>query len=118
MSGAVVIADTSGESFSRDGRGGCAGGGDYANIRDGAPVVIYVDDRDSAVGQLTDGRFLTDGTCRFWFAVREVPAGHDRYRLQVSEQDGGEYSEADLKAGLVTIRLGGQSTFYRPPSPA
>lgn len=107
VSGAVSISDRDSGSFTRDGRGGCAGAGDYAEVRDGALVVIVGDVQSSAFGQLTDGRVLTDGTCRFWFAVPKVPSGQDHYRLVVAYQDGGDYTEADLKGTLVTVRLGG-----------
>ncbi|RZU74464.1 hypothetical protein EV384_2931 [Micromonospora kangleipakensis] len=95
-----MIADSDGESFRRDGRGGCVGTGDYANIHDGAPVVVFAGGRNSA-----DGRALMDGTCRYRFAVAEVPTGHEHYYLQVSDRDGALYSEADLNGKLVTIRL-------------
>ncbi|MFC4149396.1 hypothetical protein ACFO0M_24370 [Micromonospora mangrovi] len=104
VSGAVSIAGNG--SFTRDGRGGCAGAGQYADLRNGAPVVIAGDEPPMATGQLADGRALTDGTCRFWFSVPKVPARQDGYRLMVVGRDGGAYTEAALKGTLVTVRLG------------
>ncbi|MBM0228826.1 MULTISPECIES: hypothetical protein [Micromonospora] len=60
--------------------------------------------RSVAAARLTDGRVLTDGTCRFWFSV---PAGQDGSRLLVVGRDGGAYTEAGLNGTLVMVRLGG-----------
>lgn len=105
VSGAVAVSGSG--SFTRDGQGGCAGTGQYADLRNGAPVVIAGDEPTIASGQLADGRALTDGTCRFWFSVPKVPAGQDGYRLMVVGRDGGAYTEAALKGTLLTVRLGG-----------
>ncbi|MCX4473276.1 hypothetical protein OOK41_23720 [Micromonospora sp. NBC_01655] len=54
---------------------------------------------------MTDGRALMDGMCRFWFAVRDVPTGQDRYRVRVADRDGRVYGEAELEGTLVTFHL-------------
>lgn len=95
MSGAVVIEAAT--AFRRDDHGGCAGTGDFADLRDGSPVLVEVDGGKVPAGQLTDGRALMDGTCRFWFAARSVPAGHDRYRVWAGRHPSPEYGEAEVK---------------------
>ncbi|MGR6319518.1 hypothetical protein Q2K19_28315 [Micromonospora soli] len=106
VSGAVLLDAQA--TFRTDGRGGCAGTDDLVDIRDGTPVVIAAGAGQLPVGQLTDGRVLTDGTCRFWFAVRGVPAGHAPYRILVGSRGGDTaYTEADLTGALVTLHLGG-----------
>ncbi|MBM0240593.1 hypothetical protein JNW88_32330 [Micromonospora sp. ATA32] len=102
VTGAVVLGD--GASFTRDDHLGCAGTGGYADVRDGAPVLIATAG-GFAAGKLTDPRALTDGTCRFFFTVRGVPAGQDTYLLMVADQESHQYVEQELKAWLVSLRV-------------
>ncbi|MET7806147.1 hypothetical protein ABZ744_28240 [Micromonospora chersina] len=102
VSGAAVLAD--GASFTRDDRGGCAGTGTRADVVDGAPVLIMTTG-GMAAGSLTDGRALTDGTCRFWFSVRGVPTGQDAYLVMVADRDTRQYAERELTGVLVSLRL-------------
>ncbi|MFR9775417.1 hypothetical protein ACL02O_05090 [Micromonospora sp. MS34] len=103
VTGAVVL--DGGTSFIPDDHGGCAGTGGHADIKDGTPVLLTTG-AAMAGGRLTDGRTLTDGTCRFWFAVRGVPAGQDTYLLMVAGQDPRQFTEQELKSTVVTLRLG------------
>ncbi|WP_431972774.1 hypothetical protein [Micromonospora haikouensis] len=101
VSGAVLLGD--GVSFVRDDHGGCAGTGDQADIKDGAPVIITTGG-SFAGGRLTDARALADGTCRFWFSVRGVPTRQDAYLLMVADLDARQYNEHDLKSALLALR--------------
>lgn len=103
VTGAVVLG--TGTSFSPDDDGGCAGTGSHAGVRDAAPVLLAVGDGTVATGQLRDGQTLTDGTCRFWFAVKGVPAGQSSYLLWVADEDARQYPEQELHGPLVTLRL-------------
>ncbi|WP_319462746.1 hypothetical protein [Micromonospora sp. RTP1Z1] len=102
VSGAVLLGD--GASFTRDDHGGCAGTGDHADIKDGAPVLITTGD-GFAGGKLTDARALIDGTCRFWFSVPGVPTGQDTYLLMVADRDPRQYIEHELKSALLALRV-------------
>ncbi|MFC8846916.1 MULTISPECIES: hypothetical protein [unclassified Micromonospora] len=101
VSGAVLLG--AGASFVRDDHGGCAGTGDHADIKDGAPVIITTGD-SFAGGKLTDARALTDGTCRFWFSVRGVPTRQDTYLLMVADEGPRQYNERELKSALLALR--------------
>lgn len=102
VSGAAVLAD--GASFTRDDHGGCAGTGAYADVVDGAPVLVMTTG-GMAAGRLTDPRALTDGTCRFWFSVPRVPAGQDAYLVMVADRDSRQYAEQELAGALVSLRV-------------
>ncbi|WP_229400704.1 hypothetical protein [Micromonospora okii] len=101
-SGTVLLGD--GTSFVRDDRGGCAGTGDHAGIRDGAPVIITTGD-SFAGGKLTDARVLADGTCQFRFSVPGVPARQDAYLLTVADRDPRQYIEHELRSALLALRV-------------
>ncbi|MEV4843078.1 hypothetical protein AB0K20_07655 [Micromonospora matsumotoense] len=101
-SGTVLLGD--GASFVADGHGGCAGTGDHADVKEGAPVVIFAG-LGFAGGRLTDGRALTDGTCQFRFAVSGVPARQDGYLLMVAGWDSRQYVEQELKSALLALRV-------------
>ncbi|MDG4815328.1 hypothetical protein O7628_07380 [Micromonospora sp. WMMD956] len=101
VSGAVLLGD--GVSFVRDDHGGCAGTGDHADIKDGAPVIITTGG-SFAGGRLTDARALADGTCRFWFSVPGVPIRQDAYLLMVADLDARQHNGHDLKNALLALR--------------
>lgn len=104
VTGAVVLDDA--RAFTRDDHAGCAGTGGHAGVRDGAAVVLIAGGAAFAGGRLREGQALFDGTCRFWFAVRNVPAGQGPYLIQIADEDARQYPEQDIHGPLVTLRLG------------
>jgi hypothetical protein len=101
-SGAVLLGDRA--SFVGDDRGGCAGTGEHAGVREGAAVIITTGD-SFAGGKLTDARVLADGTCQFRFSVPGVPARQDGYLLMVAERDPRRYIEHELRSALLALRV-------------
>jgi hypothetical protein len=102
VSGMVLLDD--GASFIRNDHGGCAGTGDHADIRDGAPVLIATGN-GFAGGKLTDASALTNGTCQLRFSVPGVPTGQDTYLLMVANRDPRQYIEHELKSALLAVRV-------------
>ncbi|MEV4480650.1 hypothetical protein [Micromonospora coxensis] len=100
--GTVLLGD--GASFLTDDHGGCAGTGDHAGTKDGAPVVIATGD-SFAGGTLTDARALTDGTCQFRFSVPGVPTRQDTYLLMVADEEPRRYVEHELRSALLALRV-------------
>ncbi|GAA1894154.1 hypothetical protein [Asanoa iriomotensis] len=101
VSGAVVL----GSSFTKDDQGGCAGTGTHADVVEGAAVVVVTAGAGFGGGELAVSQALDDGTCRFSFSVNDVPAGEGTYVVMIGGQDVRNYSEEQLTAGLVNIRL-------------
>lgn len=89
----------------------CADRGGYADIQGGVSVVVYGPaDEAVALGQLSEG-FGNVGdfdspTCRFTFAIRDVPAGLKFYSVEVSHRGKLHYSEEQLGQALH-LTLGG-----------
>ncbi|QDY10501.1 hypothetical protein FJK98_27940 [Micromonospora sp. HM134] len=102
VSGTVLLGD--GASFVADGQGGCAGTGDHADVKEGAPVVIFAG-LGFAGARLTDPRVLADGGCQFRFSVSGVPARQDSYLLMVADRDSRKYFEQELKSPLLALRV-------------
>jgi hypothetical protein len=102
VSGAVLLGDSA--SFIRDDHGGCAGTGEHADIKDGAPVLITTGN-GFAGGKLTGARALTNGTCQIRFSVPRVPTGQDTYLLMIANRDPRQYIEHELKSALLAVRV-------------
>lgn len=83
----------------------CGGAGGYADIREGAPVLVT----DSAgvnigISKLGTSKWVAAEECRLPFSV-DAPAGKDIYGLTIGNRKGLTYAEADLTAPL-TLTIG------------
>jgi hypothetical protein len=102
ISGEVLLADSA--SFTKVDGGGCAGSGVYADVVEGASVVITTTGA-VAGATLTGSRAAADGSCRFSFSVSEVPTGQDAYLVMIADQDLHQYAESELTGALTSLRL-------------
>ncbi|WP_320067855.1 hypothetical protein [Micromonospora sp. RTGN7] len=110
VAGALTLDDPAGFTWSSD--TGCVGTGGYADIREGAQVVIT----DAAgatigLGKLDQGKL--DGTlpgrtadiCKFTFHLASVPSGKGFYGVEVAHRGTVQYPE-DKVFGALALTLG------------
>ncbi|MFC5744868.1 hypothetical protein [Actinomadura rugatobispora] len=110
LSGKVTITDTKGFSWDP---GTCTGGGRFADIVEGAPIVIRdPDGRTLAAGKLgsgmpekptRDASSQTAAHCTFLVPAAAVPS-RPAYRVQIGRQPPSEVAGPDIER--LTLRFG------------
>lgn len=103
VSGSLELTDYE----TRYGPDNCAGRGGFADISAGTQVVVTDGAGETiGVGSLTAGSPAgRENTCRYYFAVREVPGDLDFYGIEVSHRGRVQYPRAALNSPVV-ISLG------------
>src|SRR5690606_26851216 len=98
--GSLTVADT------------CPPTGGFADIHDGTSVTIGdASGTVIALGKLEGGIRDTENSiylgCRYAFAVRDVPVGHDFYRVQIGNERRGELTVPAAEAEVpLSLTLG------------
>lgn len=104
LRGAMVLGDNATASTSE---GECVGYAGFDDVAAGASVVVS--DAGGAVvaaGQLEPAVSYVDGVCTFPFAVADVPAGSNFYRVEVSHRGSVVFGADEAGRGEVRVSLG------------
>lgn len=119
LDGPLTVAQLGTETFDPAARvpagTGCLGGGGYDDIAAGAAVTVFDGTEVIGVGHLADGavvraipraRTRATGTCRFPFAVDDVPAGRSFYSVEVSHRGKVSFPAERVQGGEVELTIG------------
>ncbi len=88
--------------------GECVTAGGFTDIQPGAQVVVTdATSKTLAIGSLDFGKPSADNrSCEWAFVVKDVPAGHDFYGVEVAKRGRLQYP-ADRLAAPLALTLGG-----------